>query len=405
MKKAFTLIELLVVISVIAILAALLMPALNKAREEARKVACKSNMHNVGLGIATFREAYEQEYPRNFQFEDLSNKWCNIWGRLYNGGHLNDFEAFNCPETENLLIESANPRSYEYTNFRWNVTSNGNNTGVTAGDYRDILNADYAYDNARIMKNSDSARVIVADNVEHVWRDDGVYDDRSFDVKLPMNHTEGANVLCVDNAVLWTPQVLNHKWWIPEQAPSGNYQDHAMAVNDDNVYAGTMYSWLPYGGDSYDVDPVLPLWAEDGGYDAVRQGLVPNPRIDEDNYVQDTSDVAVSESDDHDDIYAIECDTEPSSTANRNRWMLLSPFEYETGLMQLGYTQELTFEGWGGRNAVRVEKDKKDAACQPTRDFFCRTGWPDTDDSRPDPGYNDDRGNDWGPYWWGDQPD
>lgn len=63
MKKAFTLIELLVVIAIIAILAAMLMPALSKARTEARKAACASNLHNFGLQFAMYLNDHNGYWP------------------------------------------------------------------------------------------------------------------------------------------------------------------------------------------------------------------------------------------------------------------------------------------------------------------------------------------------------
>ncbi len=62
-KRGFTLIELLVVIAIIAILAAILFPVFARARENARRSSCQSNMKQIGLGFAQYTQDYDSILP------------------------------------------------------------------------------------------------------------------------------------------------------------------------------------------------------------------------------------------------------------------------------------------------------------------------------------------------------
>lgn len=62
-KRAFTLIELLVVIAIIAILAAILFPVFARARENARRASCMSNMKQLGLAFMQYTQDYDEQLP------------------------------------------------------------------------------------------------------------------------------------------------------------------------------------------------------------------------------------------------------------------------------------------------------------------------------------------------------
>jgi prepilin-type N-terminal cleavage/methylation domain-containing protein/prepilin-type processing-associated H-X9-DG protein len=67
-KRGFTLIELLVVIAIIAILAAILFPVFGRARENARRTTCQSNLKQLGLGMVMYAQDYDEIYPSAFSY-------------------------------------------------------------------------------------------------------------------------------------------------------------------------------------------------------------------------------------------------------------------------------------------------------------------------------------------------
>src|SRR3954462_467000 len=75
--QGFTLIELLVVIAIIAILAAILFPVFARARENARRTSCLSNLKQIGLGIMQYTQDFDETLPVYDYPPNGTHGWSN----------------------------------------------------------------------------------------------------------------------------------------------------------------------------------------------------------------------------------------------------------------------------------------------------------------------------------------
>lgn len=91
MKKNFTLIELLVVIAIIAILASMLLPALNQARDRAQQIRCSGNLRQIGQGLALYTSANDDQYPLfKITYASGEEVWRDSLNKMLAGKKISD---------------------------------------------------------------------------------------------------------------------------------------------------------------------------------------------------------------------------------------------------------------------------------------------------------------------------
>lgn len=123
-RSAFTLIELLVVIAVIAILAALLFPVFARARENARRTSCLSNLKQIGLAFLQYTQDYDEAYPLSSYPSD-SVSWTSGAAP-----YMKSTQLFRCPSdsSANWSTPAAPPvNNYYTTSYLMNAWMAGTN--------------------------------------------------------------------------------------------------------------------------------------------------------------------------------------------------------------------------------------------------------------------------------------
>jgi len=208
-RRGFTLIELLVVVAIIAILASILLPALQKAKDQAKSAKCASNLKQLGLGLMLYVDDYRGMLPTAATRcsvwycagSPVPTDWDGTWlGTLYHLNYCRNYEVMQCPSDP---VRTAGLFHGAYT------FGPPPNYGTSGYGYNYIGLGLYWYDPFRRMSAAkDPTKIYWAgDNPDLDFAPGNIiwpYVSSPAETELPTwRHRRGLNMLWLDGHVSW----------------------------------------------------------------------------------------------------------------------------------------------------------------------------------------------------------
>jgi len=261
--KGFTLIELLVVIAIISVLAAILFPVFARARENARRASCMSNMKQIGLGVMQYVQDYDEHYPLgDYQYNndgkvaqtdpnapgarflictgdsntcnsDTQGNYITWMDLIY--PYVKSTDIFVCPSNLQTTAKPSGIPSYGYsvafsnlysraTNFNSGVTYPRGGIAMAVITYpsRAIMVAEFQSRYAAKLKPPDIVASANGSVAAH---------------QFVAPHLDGGVAAYADGHAKWRPIAQM-------QSPSGGTACTLSAINENYVYCS--YDWNPF---------------------------------------------------------------------------------------------------------------------------------------------------------------
>jgi prepilin-type N-terminal cleavage/methylation domain-containing protein/prepilin-type processing-associated H-X9-DG protein len=155
MRLGFTLIELLVVIAIIAILAAILFPVFARARENARRSSCQSNLKQIALGIKQYLQDYDEKFP--LVAWNLSSSPYGGWAYIIQP-YVKSDQIYQCPSqanrdnvTPSLTSDTPGYSDYFYNSNLGYATTSGSCPNVVPYNKQTVSESEIDFSSNVIM--------------------------------------------------------------------------------------------------------------------------------------------------------------------------------------------------------------------------------------------------------------